>query len=780
MLPTLACWETATFNNTTCVWDVTGTQAPQPTLACWETATFNNTTCVWDVTGTQPVQPTLACWESALFNNITCVWDITGTQPVQPTLACWETATFNNSTCVWDITGTPIVVTATAGTITCFGGTTSVAVSATGGTGIFISGIGIFSGYVAGGPYYFSVTDNGGCNGISLALNISEPAKVQGTTTVTPANCGISNGSATVNASGGTGTYTYLWSDGQTTQTASGLAVGNYTVIISDGNGCSGTASALVNGVGLAPDPSGPIAGPSGVCRNQSGIVFSVAPVSGATNYSWTIPSGALGASTTNSITLSFDNSYSGGFICVTPSNTCGSSASACINIPVITIRPAQPGFIVGNPNPCGPNIITYSIPAIANALSYTWSVTGTGVVILSGQGSNSVQVSFPAGFGQAVLRVFASNCIGTTSTRSTTLTGIPAQSSALFGPAYVCAGASAVAYSISAAIGAGSSYAWTTSGDITPTGTQGTTSMTFDFGAGFTTGTINVTTSSLCGSFTKNYTIRSTAFQPGSIAGHGANLCGQTGVTYSIAPLTGATSYSWAVPSGVTITANTGTSITVNFESSFTGSGNICVSANNSCGPSIARCFLVTALPAVPTSIGGLASVCKTANSVSYTVSPVSWATHYSWYSSNGVILTTIGTGLSATADFRYSTSNSSTLTVRANNACGIGQPLNKVVAIDINCREAIAQVSDFENTRLYPNPSNGKITLNFFSEISEDYALRVIDIMGQTLISAQIKSIFGLNTKEIDLSSLARGVYMLGLQRNGNQEQLNRLVRE
>jgi gliding motility-associated-like protein len=56
----------------------------QPTdLACYETATFNTTTCVWDVTGTMPTQPTdLACYETATFNTTTCVWDVTGTMPV--------------------------------------------------------------------------------------------------------------------------------------------------------------------------------------------------------------------------------------------------------------------------------------------------------------------------------------------------------------------------------------------------------------------------------------------------------------------------------------------------------------------------------------------------------------------------------------------------------------------------------------------------------------------------------------------------------------------------
>ncbi|WP_439152439.1 T9SS type B sorting domain-containing protein [Winogradskyella sp.] len=102
----LECWEMATFNNTTCIWDVTGSQPTEPAIECWETATFNTSTCSWDITGTQPAQPTLECWETATFNNMTCVWEVSGTQPVQPTLECWETATFNNTSCLWEVTGT--------------------------------------------------------------------------------------------------------------------------------------------------------------------------------------------------------------------------------------------------------------------------------------------------------------------------------------------------------------------------------------------------------------------------------------------------------------------------------------------------------------------------------------------------------------------------------------------------------------------------------------------------------------------------------------------------
>jgi len=63
----------------------TAAQAPQPTIACYQTATYNNTTCQWDVTGTQPAQPTgLASWQTATFNTTTCQWDVSGTPPGAP------------------------------------------------------------------------------------------------------------------------------------------------------------------------------------------------------------------------------------------------------------------------------------------------------------------------------------------------------------------------------------------------------------------------------------------------------------------------------------------------------------------------------------------------------------------------------------------------------------------------------------------------------------------------------------------------------------------------
>ncbi len=68
------------------------------------------------------------------------------------------------------------------------------------------------------------------CSTLPISLN----------TTVTPTSCSLNNGSAIVYANGGTPPYSYLWNSlpPQTTQMASGLAPGTYSVLVKDSSGC--------------------------------------------------------------------------------------------------------------------------------------------------------------------------------------------------------------------------------------------------------------------------------------------------------------------------------------------------------------------------------------------------------------------------------------------------------------------------------------------------------------------------------------------------------------
>ncbi len=103
------------------------------------------------------------------------------------------------------------------------------------------------------GVYTLTVTDDNGCTFGPVNITVNEPAApISGTvTTINPSCNGEANGSITVDAVGGTPSYTYLWSDGQMTQTASGLPIGTYNVTITDANGCIDSTSGTL----IEPNP---------------------------------------------------------------------------------------------------------------------------------------------------------------------------------------------------------------------------------------------------------------------------------------------------------------------------------------------------------------------------------------------------------------------------------------------------------------------------------------------------------------------------------------------
>ena len=96
---------------------------------------------------------------------------------------------------------------------------------------------------LSAGQYVVVVTDSNACI-ISDTIIITQPSNLFVTTTSPTINgyhiacTGDSSGSITAQVSGSSG-YTYLWSDGQTTVTASGLAAGTYTLTVTDSSNCS-------------------------------------------------------------------------------------------------------------------------------------------------------------------------------------------------------------------------------------------------------------------------------------------------------------------------------------------------------------------------------------------------------------------------------------------------------------------------------------------------------------------------------------------------------------
>src|SRR5205823_5902494 len=98
---------------------------------------------------------------------------------------------------------------------------------------------------IVAGSYSVTATDANGCRA-NASANVTQPAtqvsaSISSTTTV---SCfGLSNGTASVSASGGTPSYTYNWSSGTTAAVNNNLSAATYTVTITDNKGCTATAN---------------------------------------------------------------------------------------------------------------------------------------------------------------------------------------------------------------------------------------------------------------------------------------------------------------------------------------------------------------------------------------------------------------------------------------------------------------------------------------------------------------------------------------------------------
>jgi gliding motility-associated-like protein len=151
----------------------------------------------------------------------------------------------------------PTAITVTQGTITpasCGANDGAAAVNASGGTGTLTyawspsGGNSSSATNIPGGSYTVTVTDQNSCTstiGIVVSTIGGPSVTVQSQTNV---SCfGLSDGSATISATGGSAPYTYNWTpSGGANSTASNLAAGVYNVAVTDQSGCVGAVTVTI------------------------------------------------------------------------------------------------------------------------------------------------------------------------------------------------------------------------------------------------------------------------------------------------------------------------------------------------------------------------------------------------------------------------------------------------------------------------------------------------------------------------------------------------------
>jgi hypothetical protein len=617
-------------------------------------------------------------------------------------------------------------------------------------------------------------------NSFTITINTSPTATISGDASI----CAGGSTNLTLNFTG-TGPWTYAINGGSAVTTSnnpetvsvSPASTTVYTITsLSDAN-CSGTGtgSATVTVSPAAPDflitfQPGPV---SACVGNTANLTLN--PVNNAQTYTWSAPAGTLingqvspVTTTSNSVTLTLGAvpaNGSGWNICVFASNPCGNSQTKCAFIRGALSTPAA---ITGDKTACPNTSATYSTSAVAGANSYLW--TGTNGITFTGSGT-TVTANFPAGFTTGTICVAGQlSCGYTGPTRCITVTNNVGTLGVMSGAFAVCPGQTGLVFSVPPVAGV-ATYNWTTPTGVTVTSGAGTNSVTVNVGGAFTVGNICVTATSICGvvSAPRCKTISSIKpGTPGNITGSATGVCNTT-VTYSVPAVAGVTSYNWTLPSGATFaTANGTNTVDVTFSNSFT-TGQLCVSAVNGCGASTARCINVKGAPAIPGTISAPGVICANEQGTVFSVNSVFGATTYTWViPATATLIAGQGTN-SIVVDWG---ANGGLVTVTASNGCGNSG--TRTYLVTLTCRSASTELPGVI-VAAYPNPVSSTLTVSMDTPSEGNFSMMMTDLTGRVMFEQQFKAVSGQNETAVDVSTLAKGIYMLTVKNeNGFAKQI------
>ena len=429
---------------------------------------------------------------------------------------------------------------------------------------------------------------------------------------------------------------------------------------------------------------AGSISGTANVCQNQSGVTYTVPSISNATGYVWSLLSGAniTAGNNTNTITVNFGPAATSGNISVYGTNTCG-NGTASANYPVNVVQSvAAAGTISGTSTVCQNETgIIYTVPQIANATGYVWSLP-SGATITSGNNTNSITVSFGPTASSGNITVYGTNTCENGVVSANYLVSVNqsvAASGAISGEAFVCQNQTSVTYSV-APINNATGYVWSLPNGAVITAGNNTNSITVTYGPASVSGNITVYGTGICGNgvASANYqvTVNPVVAAAGVITGASIICQNQTGVSYTVPPITNATGYVWSLPLGSTIISGDNTnSITVNYGPS-AASGNISVYGTNNCGNGGASTdYVVTVNPAIGSAgiITGSQNVCLNQAGVTFSIPQIANATGYVWSLPSGASITSGSNTNSITVNFGSSAS-SGNVSVYGTGDCGNG----------------------------------------------------------------------------------------------------------
>jgi hypothetical protein len=579
------------------------------------------------------------------------------------------------------------------------------------------------------------------------------------------------------------GASTYTWMPGGltgATVTATPTLNTTYTVTGTDVNGCTNSA---VRPVTVNSTPTINISGASQTVCAGSPVTFTA---SGGTTYSWT-SGGGTGASAT--YTPSSPTTYT------VTGTTAGCSGNAIANVAINALPTVS---ITGSNAVCLGSSVNLTG---TGALTYTWSTSAT---------TTSISVSPTLTTAYTATGTAANGCRNVF-TKTVTVNALPTINTSA-SSSVVCAGSNANLIASGA-----STYTWmpgsltgstvsttptiTTTYTVTGTNVNGCTNTAVRSVTVNALPLVSITatgtnicagqSTTLTGSGAMSYT-----WMPGSITGNpiapspavnitytcigkDANGCvGQTLRSITVTPnptvtvnnaticagnsanliASGATTYSWN-------TGATTTSISVSpaITTVYTTTG-----TTGSCKNVRTSTVIVNALPSV--TLSSSSSTACTSSSGGITLS-LTGSPSGGVYSGVGVVGNTFPAQAAAgTYTATYSYTNSTT-------GCSNSTNTSIVVAVCTGLNEI---VNSSANYFIYPNPTDGKITINSLHGISEQLTAEVTDATGKLVQKHTIIFNSSNKTEELNISELAKGVYFIKLIPEKGKQELIKIVKE
>ena len=403
------------------------------------------------------------------------------------------------------------------------------------------------------------------------------------------------------------------------------------------------------------------------ICEGTN-VTFTATPNGGSSlTYEWFIENVSSGTGTSFS-TTTLSNNDKVKVVAKSTDNTACATTSNILTMTVNTVRVPSVSISASTTTICPGENIQFTASPINGGTSpgYVWKV---GTVVQSETSNIFSSSSLTDGQSVSVQLTSNATCASPTTAISNSISvtvepGTPTKPNIISGTAVLCPGV-VQTYTI-AAVPNATSYAWTL-----PNGWSGTSATnSINVTSGTTgTGTITVKAINNCGTSEGRdlaVTVKNaTPATPGTITGE-TQVCPGVSQTYSIASVTGASSYEWVLPSGWAGTSSTNS---ISVTTGATGNGIISVKAKNDCGTSVAKTINITVkagTPAVPSTISGTTLVCP-GIAQTYSIAAVPNATSYLWTLPNGWSGTSTSNSINATTG-----TVGGNITVKAVNDCG------------------------------------------------------------------------------------------------------------